>query len=154
MVIKVCLAGATGWAGSELARSIAKTADLALVAAVSRKHASRDLGEVIGEPRLTCPVYASAKEALAHPCDVLVEYTKPDSAKTNVLAALERGTHVVIGTSGLTDGDYAELDLVARKQQRGGPRLWQLCPDSRAAAEVCRSSRQAHSAVGDHRLCA
>lgn len=119
MVIKVCLAGATGWAGSELARSIVKAPDLALVAAVSRTHAGRDLGEVLGEPRLTCPVYPSAKEALAHSCDVLVEYTKPDSAKTNVLAALERGAHVVIGTSGLTDGDYAELDLIARKQQRG-----------------------------------
>jgi 4-hydroxy-tetrahydrodipicolinate reductase len=119
MVIKVCLAGATGWAGSELARSIAKTADLALVAAVSRKHAGRRLGEVLGEPHLTCPIYASAKEALANPCDVLVEYTKPDSAKTNVLAALERGAHVVVGTSGLTDEDYADIDLAARKQHRG-----------------------------------
>jgi 4-hydroxy-tetrahydrodipicolinate reductase len=101
-MIKVCLAGATGWAGSELARAIANADDLALVAAVSRKHAGRDLGEVLGEPRLRCPVYASATEALVHPCDVLVEYTKPDSAKANVLAALERGAHVVIGTSGLT----------------------------------------------------
>jgi 4-hydroxy-tetrahydrodipicolinate reductase len=57
MAIKVCLAGATGWAGSELARSIVNTPDLALVAAVSRKHAGRGLGEVLGEPRLTCPVY-------------------------------------------------------------------------------------------------
>lgn len=119
MVTKVCLAGATGWAGSELARSMAKTPDIVLVAAISRKHAGRNLGEVLGEPRLTCPVYASAGEALAGPCDVLVEYTKPDSAKANVLAALERGAHVVIGTSGLTDADYAELDLVARKQHRG-----------------------------------
>ena len=101
MVIKVCLAGATGWAGSELARSIAETADLALVAAVSRKHAGRDLGEVLGEPRLTCPVHRSAEEALVCPCDVFVEYTKPDSAKANILVALERGAHVVVGTSGL-----------------------------------------------------
>ena len=119
MVIKVCLAGATGWAGSELARSIVKTPDLALVAAVSRNHAGQNLGVILGEPRLTCLVYPTAEEALAQPCDVLVEYTKPDSAKANVLAALERGAHVVIGTSGLTDGDYAELDLVARKKQRG-----------------------------------
>ena len=103
MVINVCLAGATGWAGSELARSIAKTADLALVAAVSRKHAGRSLGEVLGEPRLTCPVYRSAGEALVGPCDVFVEYTKPDSAKANILAALEHGAHVVVGTSGLTE---------------------------------------------------
>lgn len=119
MVIKVCLAGATGWAGSELARSIAKTADLALVAAVSRKHAGRDLGEVLGESRLTCPVYPSAAAALANPCDVFVEYTKPDSAKSNILTALEGRAHVVVGTSGLTDDDFAEIDVVARKQLRG-----------------------------------
>jgi len=119
MVIKVCLAGATGWAGSELARSVPKTADLALVAAVSRTHAGRGLGEVLGEPRLTCPIYRSAREALAHPCDVFVEYTRPTAAKENVLAALKRGAHVVVGTSGLTEEDYAEIDLAARSRHRG-----------------------------------
>jgi len=119
MVTKVCLAGATGWAGSELARSIAKTSDVVLVAAVSRQNAGRSLGDVLDEPQLACPVYASVDEALAKPCDVFVEYTQPDSAKTHVLAALERGAHVVLGTSGLTEEDYAELDLLARKRQRG-----------------------------------
>ena len=119
MVIKVCLAGATGWAGSELARSIAKTADIALVAAVSRQHAGRGLGEVLGESSLTCPIYSSAAEALANSCDVFVEYTKPDSAKSNILTALQCGAHVVVGTSGLSDGDFEEIDVVARKQDRG-----------------------------------
>lgn len=119
MVINVCLAGATGWAGSELARSIAKTVDLTLVAAVSRKHAGRSLGEVLAEPLLTCRIYPSATEALANPCDVLVEYTKPESAKTNILTAFENGAHVVVGTSGLTESDFTEIDDVARKQHRG-----------------------------------
>jgi 4-hydroxy-tetrahydrodipicolinate reductase len=119
VTIKVCLAGATGWAGSELARGIAKVGDLALVAAVSRSHAGRSLADVLGEQRLGCPVYASAAQALANHCDVFVEYTKPESAKTNILAALERGAHVVVGTSGLADGDFAEIDAVARRQQRG-----------------------------------
>lgn len=119
MVIKLCLAGATGWAGSELARAIAKAGDLTLVAAVSRNHAGRHLGEVLGEPRLTCPVYPLVTEALANPCDVFVEYTKPESAKSNIVAALERGAHVVVGTSGLTDGDFAEIDVVARSHRRG-----------------------------------
>ena len=117
--IRVCLAGATGWAGSELARGIAATDDLALVAGVSRTRAGRDLGEVLGEPGLSCPVYASAAEALAHPSDVLVEYTKPDTAKANILAALEHGAHVVVGTSGLTEADYVEIDGVAREKERG-----------------------------------
>src|SRR5450756_153479 len=119
MVLKVCLAGATGWAGSELARSIANTADLALVAAVARTHAGRVLGEVLGEPRLTGHIYATAAEALANPCDVFVEYTRPDSAKTHILTALEHGAHVVVGTSGLTESDFAEIDLLAREQHRG-----------------------------------
>ena len=119
MALRVTLAGATGWAGSELARSIAGTSDLTVVAAVARKHAGRVLGEVLGEPRLSGRIYASAAEALVTPCDVFVEYTKPDSAKTNILSALEHGAHVVVGTSGLTDGDFAEIDLLARKQQRG-----------------------------------
>ena len=50
---------------------------------------------------------------------VLVEYTKPASAKGNILVALEHGAHVVVGTSGLTDDDFAEIDAVARKRQRG-----------------------------------
>ena len=32
---------------------------------------------------------------------MFVEYTKPDSAKANILAALAAGAHVVVGTSGL-----------------------------------------------------
>jgi len=119
MMIKVCLAGATGWAGSELARALAKTTDLSLVAAVSRKHAGRSLGEALGVPQLACPVYASAAEALANPCDVFVEYTKPVSAMANILAALQCGAHVVVGTSGLTDANFAEIDAVARGRQRG-----------------------------------
>lgn len=118
-MIRVCLAGATGWAGSELARSIVKTSDIGLVAGVSRKYAGQNLGEVLGEPGLTCPVYSSVSEALKQPCDVLIEYTRPDVAKMNILTALERGAHVVVGTSGLSESDYAEIDLVALKLQRG-----------------------------------
>ena len=92
---------------------------MTLAAAVSRTHAGRNLGEVLGDTKISCPIYASAAEALAQGCDVFVEYTKPDQAKANVLAALEHGAHVVIGTSGLTDADYAEIDSAARRQKRG-----------------------------------
>jgi 4-hydroxy-tetrahydrodipicolinate reductase len=119
MTLRVCLAGATGWAGSELARGIAGASDLELVAAVSRTHAGRVLGDVLGEPRLRCPVVASAAEAVAQRCDVLVEYTKPASAKGNILAALASGAHVVVGTSGLSDDDYREIDVIARERNRG-----------------------------------
>ncbi len=120
MTIQVCLAGATGWAGSALARAIAQSEDIELVAAVSRTHAGRSLGEVLADPRLTGPIYATAEAALtAHPCDVFFEYTKPDVAKANVLAALARGANVVIGTSGLTDADYDAIAAAAEARGRG-----------------------------------
>ncbi len=119
MPIRLCLAGATGWAGSALALAIAKTSDIRLVSAVSRSHAGQTLGEGLGEPGLECPIYSTAQEALAEQCDVLFDYTKPEIAKTNVLAALQQGAHAVIGTSGLTDQDYAEIADAAEKHQRG-----------------------------------
>jgi 4-hydroxy-tetrahydrodipicolinate reductase len=118
MTIRVCLAGATGWAGSALAHAIAQSDDIELVAAVSRTHAQRVLGDVLHEPRLACPVYATAQQALAHPCDVFFEYTKPEVAKANVMAALQQGAHVVIGTSGLTDADYTDIATAAQHHQR------------------------------------
>lgn len=119
MTITVCLAGATGWAGSALARGIAGATDLQLVAGVSRSQAGRRLGDVPGLPELPTPLFGSVEAALATPCDVFVEYTKPGSAKANILAALAHGAHVVVGTSGLTDADYAEIDAVAQSRGRG-----------------------------------
>ena len=120
MTIRVCLAGATGWAGSAVARAIAKLDDITLISAISRTHAGKTLGEALNEPALTCPVYATAQEALAaNPCDVFFEFTKPNVAKTNALSALAHGADVVIGTSGLTNEDYDEIASAAEKAGRG-----------------------------------
>ena len=121
MPTTICLAGATGWAGSALARGLAGEDDLELVAAVSRNHAGHSLADAIGEPRLReTPVFATAEEALdAHPCDVFVEYTSPEAAKGNTLVALEHGAHVVVATSGLTDEDYEEIAAAAKEHGRG-----------------------------------
>lgn len=119
MTIRVCLAGATGWAGSALARAIAGSDDILLVSAVSRTHAGKVLGDVLAEPGLKCPIYATAAEALEHPADVFFDFTKPEVAKANVMAALRQGAHAIIGTSGLTDADYAEIAALAEARDRG-----------------------------------
>jgi 4-hydroxy-tetrahydrodipicolinate reductase len=117
--LKICVAGATGWAGSALSKGIFASQDLELVAAISRSHAGKALGEIIGAAGLTAPIYGTAQEALQRHPDVFVEYTKPDAAKSNVLTALRGGAHVVIGTSGLSNEDYEEMDLLARQVNRG-----------------------------------
>lgn len=117
--LKICIAGATGWAGSELSRAIPGTDDLELVAAISRSQAGKNLGEVLGVAGLAAPIFETVEEALTTNPRVLVEYTKPDVAKHHVLSALKSGAHVVIGTSGLTNEDYDEIDALAKEVDRG-----------------------------------
>ncbi len=117
--LRICLAGATGWAGSELSRGIHWTDDLELVSAASRSHAGKPLGEVLGIHGLITPIFGTVEEALETSPDVFVEYTKPDAAKSHVLAALKSKAHVVIGTSGLSPEDYEEIDRAAKSVNRG-----------------------------------
>lgn len=117
--IRICLAGATGWAGSELSRGIHESPDMEMVAAISRSSSGQLLEEAIGIQGLIAPVFATVEEALKTQPDVLVEYTKPDVAKHHILSALKSGAHVVVGTSGLSNDDYLEINEVAKKVERG-----------------------------------
>jgi 4-hydroxy-tetrahydrodipicolinate reductase len=117
--IKVCVAGATGWAGSALSKGIWAAEDMELSGAVSRSQAGKTLGEVLGVEGLTTPIHGTAEEVVQFHPDVFVEYTSPAAARRNVLTALQGGAHVVIGTSGLTNEEYEEIDILARQLNRG-----------------------------------
>src|ERR1700754_211149 len=119
MSLSVCIAGATGWTGRALVRGVLDAPDLELRSAVSRSAAGRDLGEALGGDALGIPVHGTVTEALDG-VGVLVDYTAADAVKPNTLAAIEAGVAVVIGTSGLTADDYAEIDAAAREPPGGG----------------------------------
>jgi 4-hydroxy-tetrahydrodipicolinate reductase len=108
--LSICIAGATGWTGSALVDAVAAAGDLDLRSGVSRSAAG---GELAG-----APVYATVAEALDG-VDVLIDFTAHDVVKANALAAIERGVAVVIGTSGLSAGDYADIDAAARERGVG-----------------------------------
>jgi 4-hydroxy-tetrahydrodipicolinate reductase len=117
--IRVVLAGATGWAGSALARGIVRADDIELVGAVSRSRAGEQLDDVLGTAGLPVTISATAVEALQSRPDVLVEYTHPSVALRNTLDALEAGAHVVVGTSGLSVDDYRVVDEAATRRGLG-----------------------------------
>ena len=116
--LSVCIAGATGWAGRALVQGVLEAADLTLGAAVSRSASGQDLGEALGTKALGVPVYARVGDALDS-VDVLIDYTSPTAVKPNTLAAIDAGVAVVIGTSGPTAWDYAEIDRAARDRGVG-----------------------------------
>ena len=116
--LTVCIAGATGWTGRALVPAVLAAPDLALSAAVSRSAAGRDLGEALGGDALGVPVHASVRDALDG-VDVLIDYTSETAVKANALAAINAGVAVVIGSSGLTAADFADIDAAARERSVG-----------------------------------
>ncbi len=113
-MLNICVSGATGWTGRELVRGVLEAEDMTLTSAVARQAAGQDLGEALGGATLGVRVAASLEEALAAPCDVLIDYTHPSAGKAHALAAIGRGVSVVLGTTGLTAADFEEIDAAAR----------------------------------------
>src|SRR6266852_9906063 len=119
MTIRVCVAGATGWTGSAVTRAIVASSEFQLVGAIARRLAGRDIGEALGQGRANVNIAASLEEALAAPTDVLIECTGPDVVKNHILAALDKGVRVVVGTSGLTASDYTDIEQRAQAHKLG-----------------------------------
>ena len=119
MKLNICIAGATGWIGKPLCRAVSESADLNLVGAVSRTHRGRSLKDVFAEIDLEVKISGSVAEALESPTDVLVDFTKADVVKANVMTAIRKGVHVVIGSSGLSDEDFVEIARVALEHKVG-----------------------------------
>jgi 4-hydroxy-tetrahydrodipicolinate reductase len=118
-MIRVCFAGVTGWTAPPIVAAIDAADDLSLSCGVSRSTSGRILAEATAS-RSDGYIYASVAEALqSTKVDVLVDYTSAAAVKHNVLTAVRAGVHVVIGSSGLTSDDYAELDRLSRDRGVG-----------------------------------
>jgi 4-hydroxy-tetrahydrodipicolinate reductase len=77
------------------------------------------LSDVTGEPVLDIAIRGSVEDALEAPTDVLVDYTRADAVKENVMKAITRNVQVVIGSSGLTEQDFQEINRAAVDHQVG-----------------------------------
>ena len=80
-MIRVAVAGAAGRMGRMVCETVSAADDLALTGQADPV-LDTAVGDVLGD------------------ADVLVDFTRPDTALDNARAALEAGVHVVIGTSG------------------------------------------------------
>ncbi len=104
-MIRVCVAGITGWTGRAVADAVEAESDLELVSGVSRSDPAR---------------FSSVAEALdGIATDALVDFTHAAVVKENVLAAIERRVAVVVGSSGMSAADYEEIDAEAREKGVG-----------------------------------
>ena len=114
----VCVAGATGWTGRAVCEGILASSDLSLTSAIARSAAGQDLGLAWGTAEVGVTVSGDVEDALDG-VDVLVDYTSHDAARRHALVSIEHGVHVVMGSSGLTASDYADIDAAARQNGVG-----------------------------------
>jgi len=113
--IRVYIAGITGNVGSLLAAAVHAAPDLVLSGGTSKTRAGKRIREVVAGCPSDILITDNLNAALEAATDVLVDYTHPDVVKQNTLEAVEAGVHVVVGTSGLSDADYEEIDRSARR---------------------------------------
>ena len=121
MTIKVCVAGVTGWTGSVVARHLLASDDFDVAGAIARQTAGEDLGAILGLAANGVTIRRTLDDVLADGTkpDVLVDYTDPTSVKARTFEALGHGIRVVVGTSGLTAADYAEIEQEASRRGLG-----------------------------------
>jgi 4-hydroxy-tetrahydrodipicolinate reductase len=112
---KVAVAGASGRMGHMLIEAIRASGDCQLSGATDQpsspaigNDAAAFLGLASG-----VPVTADIRAALAN-TEVLIDFTRPEGTMEHVRACREMKVNLVIGTTGFTDGQKAQIEDAAR----------------------------------------
>lgn len=99
-VIKVAVTGAKGRMGIEVVKAVSNEADLSLVAALDQEEAG------------TLSSILESKNP-----DVLVDFTKHESALSNIEIALAHRVACVVGTTGFTEADLKRVKAWCEQHQ-------------------------------------
>jgi len=116
---RIFVAGATGWAGSEISKAVASHAEMLLSGGLSASHNGENLSDILALPKAeNIPLFNSIEQAMdSIEFDIVVDFSSPKIAKANCISALKRGKKVIMGTSGLTDDEYTEIEKIALENQ-------------------------------------
>ncbi len=111
---RIAIAGAAGRMGRALIEACRQTPSLTLAAALDRPGPAigRDAGELAGLGPLGVAVTTDLA-AVAGDFDVLVDFTVPEATLANLAACRAAGRRIVIGTTGFTDAQRAEIGAAA-----------------------------------------
>ena len=110
MASRIGVLGAGGRMGSAIL-DVVKDADGAQLAGAVEAPGHPAMGREIGKGGMTICANTSA---LAHQCDVLVDFTAPAALEANLEAACTAGSAIVIGTTGLEAKHHGMIDKAAQ----------------------------------------
>ena len=116
-MMKLAVTGATGRMGQSLIRAIAAEPNATLVSALEwegSRSLGQDSGELAGTGKNDIEIIADAKTALAD-CDAVIDFTTPQSSVALAGLCAETGTAHVIGTTGCTPEEDAQIAAAGAK---------------------------------------
>ena len=111
-MIKVAVCGALGRMGQEVVNAVYEADGMELSIAVDIAATGQKIGNITVEKDLETALKS-------HQADVVVDFTQPDSVFKNALIALNVGVSPVIGTTGLSDKQLAELKEIVEEKEIG-----------------------------------
>ncbi|MER2105830.1 MAG: 4-hydroxy-tetrahydrodipicolinate reductase [Solibacillus sp.] len=121
MTIKVAIAGARGKMGIEAVHTMMKRDGMELVAVLDYKQEGVTLADLGTFPtHYTAPIFTDFTELVekTQP-DVLIDLTNPEAVYEHTKQALLHNVRPVIGTTGFTDEQLAELTELAATKSLG-----------------------------------
>lgn len=114
-MIKVVVAGAAGRMGREVCKAVLSEPDMSLVGAVDVSSVGSDVGELLGRGALGVTITDKLETCLKEKsAQVMVDFTHPSAVMKNVRTALKCGVHAVVGTTGMSETDLAEIKSLAK----------------------------------------
>lgn len=120
MGVRVLVAGAAGRMGREVAKAVAGDPETELVGAVDVHEIGADAGELAGVGPRGVPVRGELGAALRETgAEVIVDFTRAEAAYSNARAALSAGVSPVVGTTGMSPEQIAELARLAEERAVG-----------------------------------
>ncbi len=124
--IPVVVNGAAGKMGREVIKAVAQAEDMNLLGAIDRSPESigKDAGELAGLGPLEVPITDQLEPMLAFVAQerqpgVMVDFTHPSKVYDNIRSAIAYGIRPVVGTTGLSPGQIADLAEFADKASTG-----------------------------------
>lgn len=109
--IKVLVTGVAGRMGQAVAKAVLDDPELSLVGGVDVFRVGEDIGRLVGNEAIGVVVEQDLSRAIKeHQPQVMVEFTSPETAACNILTALSLGVRPVVGTTGLTEESFKEIN--------------------------------------------
>ena len=115
-MLKIAITGVAGRMGKALVEAVSQTESAIVSAAIERPGSSVigvDAGELAGVGKNDVSVVDALEKAPAF--DVLIDFTRPEVTLTNLDICRQRGSAMVIGTTGLDDAQKAKIAETAKE---------------------------------------